>query len=169
MTLFVPFDGSDLAEAALVRATEFATVFDESVVAATVIPSDNGDYAREHGWIDEDEQFDGRSVVSSLQDQVSDLCPDAEFRHKIVDRYAPAGFIANRIRKMTRNADASMVFIGSENAGHLVTALSSVGANVAADESYDVVIVRHRSPTKIQRLRESSPHGRVAPPFYREE
>jgi len=168
MTLFVPFDGSDLAEAALVRATEFATVFDEPVVAATVIPSKNEDYASDHGWIDGDEGFDGRSVVASLNEQVTSLSPEATFRHEIVDRYAPSGYIANRIRKMARNADASMVFIGSENAGHLVTALSSVGANVAADESYDVVIVRNRSPTKIRRLRESSPHRRAESDFYRD-
>ena len=52
---------------------------------------------------------------------------------------------------MIREADASMVFIGSENAGNLVTAVSSVGAHVAANDQYDVVIVRHREPTKLSK------------------
>jgi len=43
MTLVVPFDGSDLAEAALVRATEFGSVFDEDVLAISVIPKGNQD------------------------------------------------------------------------------------------------------------------------------
>ncbi|WP_238330966.1 hypothetical protein [Haloglomus irregulare] len=67
MTLVVPFDGSDLAEAALVRATEFGSVFDEDVLAVSVIPKGNKEYAREHGWIGQDKEFDLKSVVSILQ------------------------------------------------------------------------------------------------------
>jgi nucleotide-binding universal stress UspA family protein len=58
MTLVVPFDGSELAEAALVRATEFGNVFDEDVVAVSVIPKGDNSYAREHGWIEANEEFD---------------------------------------------------------------------------------------------------------------
>jgi hypothetical protein len=50
-----------------------------------------------------------------------------------------------------------MVFLGSENAGHLVSSVSSVGPSVAADDAYDVVIVRHRSPAKIAKLQNASP------------
>lgn len=166
MTLVVPFDGSELAEAALVRATEFAKVFDESVLAVAVIPEGNTDYARERDWIDPDEEFDRSIVVSRIHQQVSDLCPSADFRHAMVDRYAPPGVIARRVRKMARNENASMVFIGSDNAGHLVSALSSVGANVAADGFYDVVVVRHRSPAKIARIKEMSPHRKSRSDFY---
>ncbi|MFC3958168.1 universal stress protein [Halovivax cerinus] len=166
MTLVVPFDGSELAEAALVRATEFGTVFDEDVLAVSVVPNGNADYARERGWIDPDEDFDREAVVSTLHRQVTDLCPSADFRHKLVDRYAPTGSIANRLRAVARDEDASMVFIGSENAGHLVTAVSSVGGTVATDASYDVVIVRHRRPTKIATLRDASPHRTPKSDFY---
>jgi hypothetical protein len=58
---------------------------------------------------------------------------------------------------MAREEDASMVFLGSENSGHLVSAVSSVGPSVAADEAYDVVIVRDRSPAKIAKLQNASP------------
>lgn len=166
MTLIVPFDGSELAEAALVRATEFGIVFDEDVLAVSVIPKNDTDYAREHDWIGGNEEFDLESVVSTLHKQVTDLCPSANFRHKVVDRHAPAGSIAKRLRKVARKEDASMVFIGSENAGHLVTAVSSVGGTVAADDSYDVVIVRDQSPAKIVKLQNVSPHEAQKSDFY---
>jgi len=166
VTLIVPFDGSALAEAALVRTTEFAIVFDEDVLAVSVIPDGNANYARERGWLADDEEYDRGTVVSALHPQVTDLCPTADFRHKLVDRYAPSGSVAKAIRRAARAEDASMVFIGSENAGHLVTALSSVGSSVAADEAYDVVIVRHRSPAKIATLKDASPHRSEKSDFY---
>jgi len=166
MTLFVPFDGSELAEAALVRATEFGTVFDEGVLAVSVIPDDNADYARAHGWIGADEAFDRETITARLRGQVTDLSPSADFRHKIVDRYAPSGTVANRLRDIARSEGTSMAFIGSENAGHMVTAFGSVGGSIAADGAYDVVIVRHRSPAKIAKLRDSSPHRRAKSDFY---
>jgi nucleotide-binding universal stress UspA family protein len=166
MTLVVPFDGSDLAEAALVRATEFGNVFEEDVLAVSVIPNGNTEYAREHGWIGQDEEFDLESVVSTLHEQVVNLCPSADFRHKVVDRYAPSGSISKRLRKVAREEDASMVFLGSENAGHLVSAVSSVGSSVAADEAYDVVIVRDRSPAKIAKLQNASPVKNPKSDFY---
>jgi nucleotide-binding universal stress UspA family protein len=166
MTLVVPFDGSDLAEAALVRATEFGNVFEEDVLAVSVIPNGNTEYAREHGWIGQDEDFDMESVVSTLHKQVTDLCPSADFRHKVVDRYAPSGSIAKRLRKVAQKEDASMVFLGSENAGHLVSAVGSVGSTVATDDAYDVVIVRDRSPAKIAELKNASPFKNPKSDFY---
>lgn len=166
MTLVVPFDGSELAEAALVRATEFGSVFEENVLAVSVIPKGNAEYAREHDWLGRNEAFDLRSVVSTLHENVTDLTPSANFRHIVVDRYAPPGSIANRLREVAKEEDASMVFIGSENAGHLVTSVSSVAGAVAADESYDVVIVRDRSPAKIAKLNEVSPYKGPKSDFY---
>ncbi|WP_336325545.1 universal stress protein [Halovenus sp. HT40] len=169
MTLLVPFDGSELAEAALVRAAEFGHVFDEDVLAVSVIPDGDTDYASERGWIEEGEEFDLNAVVSTLHEQVTDLCPSTNFRHTVVDRYAPAGSIAKRLRKIARKEDASMVFLGSENAGHFVTTVSSVGQTVAADEAYDVVIVRDRSPAKIAKLNDVSPHKKSRSDFYLSE
>ena len=166
MTLVVPFDGSELAEAALVRATEFGTVFDETVLAVTVIPEGNAEYAREHGWIGPDEPFDMQAVVSTVHEGVTDVCPSADFRHEVVGRYAPSGSIANRLRDLAEEEDASMVFIGSDNAGGIVAAVSSVGATVATHEAYDVVIVRHRGPAKAAKLNESSPYSDPKSDFY---
>lgn len=166
MTLIVPFDGSELAEAALVRATEFGIVFEEDVLAVSVIPKNNTRYARERGWISSDEEFAKESVVSHLHEQVVKLAPSADFRHRVVDQYAPSGAISGCIRKVAKQEDASMVFIGSENAGHMVVGVSSVGGPIAADEAYDVVIVRDRTPVKIAKVKNSSPYRRPKSDFY---
>lgn len=145
MSLVVPFDGGDLAKSALVRAAEFASAFDERVVAVSVIPEGNARYARERGWIEASEPFDLEVIVATLHEQVTDLYPSADFRHVTVDRFAPHGTIARRLKAMALENDASMVFIGSHNAGRVVTSFASVGASVAAEDAYDVVIVRRHS------------------------
>jgi nucleotide-binding universal stress UspA family protein len=166
MTLVVPFDGSELAEAALVRATEFGVAFEEGVLAVSVIPRGKIRYARELDWIGPNDEFDLQAVVTELHEAVTDLCPSADFRHEVIGRHARSGAIAKSLRAVARKEDASMVFIGSENAGHLVRSVSSVGRTVAADDAYDVVIVRDRSPAKIAKLRDNSPHRRSKSDFY---
>jgi nucleotide-binding universal stress UspA family protein len=146
MTLLVPFDGSPLAGAALSRAAQFADTFDDSVVAVAVVPVGDTDYARDCGWIEPGEAFDYDAIVSTLREQVREHAPDAEFRAECVSRGVQAGSIARIIRRTARDLGASMVFVGSDNAGRLVTTLSSVGGNVASDRTYDVVIVRHTAP-----------------------
>ena len=49
-----------------------------------------------------------------------------------------------------------MVFVGSGNAGRLVTSLSSVGGTLASNGAYDVVIVRNRTPPRIGGLAEGT-------------
>ncbi|MCU4718785.1 universal stress protein [Halapricum hydrolyticum] len=152
MTLVVPFDGSDLAEAALIRAAEFAVVFDEPILAVTVIPQGNTRYARENGWIGPDEEWDEKVVASRLHERVTRLAPGADFEPKLVDRYPTAGTISNRVRRVAKDVNASMVFVGSESAGQIVTSLSSVGSGIATDRSYDVVIVRHHDPAEVSKF-----------------
>ena len=153
MTLVVPFDGSDLAEAALVRAAELNGALEEPVLAVTVVPRENAEYARERDWLGSDEAFDLETIVARLHRQVMALCPAANFRHVVVDRYAPTGSISRRIRRLASQVDASMVVIGSENAGRVVNAMATVGTSVASDAAYDVVIVRQRRPSKIAAIR----------------
>jgi nucleotide-binding universal stress UspA family protein len=157
MTLVVPFDGSELSETALVRATAFSRVFEEPVLSLTVVPVDNVEYARERGWLSDDEPFDLETVEHRLRRQVLDINPESDVRHEQVDAYAGPGRISKRIRAIAREVDASMVFVGSENAGKVVTSLSSVGSSVATDDAYDVVIVRHPRPSRVQAVREASP------------
>lgn len=166
MTFVVPFDGSELAEAAVARAVEFATVLDESVVAVTVVPAGNIDYARERGWLGPDAEFDLDAVVDHLRARLADLSSDVEFEYITVDRYAPSGTIARRLRTFADEAGASLVFLGSENAGRLVTALNSVGGSVAAGSGYDVVLVRECRPLTIETIEEVSPFADDRSDFY---
>lgn len=157
MTFVVPFDGSSLAEAALARAVEFGRVLDEPVVAVTVVPERNANYAREKGWLGADEEFDRAVVVSSVRGQLRAIAPEVDLETPSIDRYAPPGAIANRIDRFIRDREASMVFVGSENAGRLVTSSSSIGGRLAAKEDYDVVIVRRRGPTRVEAAAAQSP------------
>lgn len=155
MTLVVPFDGTELAETALVRAVEFDAVFEEGIVAVSVVPDGNIEHAREAGWIDEDESFELEAVVADLRKQVATLAPGAEFRLHTVGQHASAGTIATHVRRTARDVDASMVVIGSENAGHLTVSVTSVGGSIAADDAYDVLIVRTKSPSKVEKVKSS--------------
>ncbi|MFB6097409.1 MAG: universal stress protein [Haloferacaceae archaeon] len=142
MTYLVPYDDSDLSRAALDRADEFGAAMGESVVAVTVVPNENEAYARSHGWLADDEAYDQEAVLERLRQRVREGSPSARFQHEFVDRYAPSGTISNRVRTVARRLDVSMVFVGSRNAGHFVSSISSIGTGVAAAEHYDVLIVR---------------------------
>ncbi|MDS0281821.1 universal stress protein [Haloarcula onubensis] len=142
MTFVVPFDGTAHAETALVRAHELGAALDESVLVITVIPDRNAAYAREQGWLDAGEAFDIRTIVSTLREQVASVAPDAGFEWERCSRSVSGNRIAKPIRKFAKRNDADMVFIGSDNAGRLLTTASSVGGRIATDGAYDVVLVR---------------------------
>jgi len=156
MTLVVPFDGSDLSKAALVRAAQFQEVLDEDVLVVSAIPRGNETYARNKGWLGSKESFDAEVIVERLRTPVADLHADAEFHHIFVDRYAPRGEVANALRKFAREHDASIVFVGSENAGRIVTGLT-VGRSVAADTSYDTMLISAVRPSKATKLEDVRP------------
>ena len=146
MSIVVPFDGTALSKAALERASELGSALEEDVVALTVVPKSNVRYAREREWLDENQHFDTERVLARVEDQVSDVAPETEFEYELVSRYAQAGEIASKIRAKARKLDATLVVLGSDDAGRIVTRVSSVGSPVAADEAYDVMLVR-QNPT----------------------
>jgi nucleotide-binding universal stress UspA family protein len=117
------------------------------------------EYAREAGWIGTDEAFDTGTATDRLEAQVTEIAPDARFRYETVGQYASAGTIAKHVREVAREGDASMVVIGSENAGHLTVSVSSVGGGIAADDAYDVLVVRSQHPSKVEKVKEASPHA----------
>ncbi|WP_276299327.1 universal stress protein [Halorussus lipolyticus] len=148
MTVVVPFDGSELSEAALVRATALGDAFGERVLALTIVPDGDLQYARERNWVGPDEEFDVQTIVGRLHERVAEVAPEADFQHETVGRYASAGTIAGQLRETAKDAGASLVAIGSDNAGHMVTSIHSVGSTVASDEAFDVLIVRRPIPTE---------------------
>lgn len=152
MTFVVPFDGSELAEAALVRAVECSGALEEDVVAVTVVP-ERKRYAREKGWIDDGESYDVDAVVDRLRDQVRALAPDATFEYERIREFPPEDRIADHIERLMLQHDPSVVFLGSDNVGRVVTPLTSVGAHIAGKQSYyDVFIVRRPTPPKLESL-----------------
>lgn len=146
MTLLVPYDGSDLSDAALRRAGEFAEYTGEDVVALTVIPDDL-QYARERGWLDGSDSFDPDAVADRMAAAVADIEPEAAFRTEVPEEVSSIADVTmdvvRTIRTVADEVDASIVFVGSENAGRVSTPVCSVGAPVSEDPQYDVHIVRH--------------------------
>lgn len=142
MTFVVPFDGGPRTVAALERAREFGASLGENVIAVSVIPQNNAAYARERGWLSAGEPFDMETIVTGLREQVADIAPDAGFEYERCSRSVTANRIAKPIRKFAKRTGASMVFVGSDNAGRLTTTASSVGNRIATDGNYDVVLVR---------------------------
>ena len=148
MTLLVPFDGSELAEAALDRAEQFGEAFDQDVVVLVVVPTDDA-YVRERGLVGEDEEFDPELFALKLRDQAAKVAPEATFRSERAtdpedEPYASTTMnVVRVIRQIAGELDADIVFIGSENAARVSQPLSSVGAPLSSDPHYDVHIVRH--------------------------
>ncbi|MBV0900586.1 universal stress protein [Haloarcula salina] len=146
MVLLVPFDGSDLSRTALERATEFATYRNEDVLALTVIP-DEPEYALERGWVDANDPFDIEAIANRMAEQVKSVAPEASFRHEVPEDVSSMASITTdvvrTIRQIANEVDASIVFVGSENAGRVSSPVSSVGSPVSEDPQYDVHIVRH--------------------------
>jgi nucleotide-binding universal stress UspA family protein len=148
MVLLVPFDGSRLSGAALDRAAEFSEFTDEEVVVLSVLPDDE-EFARAHGWIEDDEPYDREAVAADLERAALERDPDARFRSEFLgetDTSMMADMttdVTRRIRQVASEEAASIIFIGSENAGRVSRPVTSVGSPVSEDPRYDVHIVRH--------------------------
>ncbi|MFC4543741.1 universal stress protein [Halosolutus amylolyticus] len=148
MTLLVPFDGSELATNALEKASTFGDLLDEDVVVLTVIP-DDADYAVERGWITQGEPFASERIESGLRSRAEEVAPEATVRVERVSSDEPTATattnVVREIRRVAAEVEASVVFIGSENAGSVIAPQSSVGSPVANDHRYDVYVVRRPS------------------------
>ncbi|ELY72831.1 UspA domain-containing protein [Natronobacterium gregoryi SP2] len=146
MSLLVPFDGSQLATKALEKASTFGDLLDESVVVLTVIP-DDPEYARERGWITQGEPFDSDAIATGMETRAREVAPEATFRVEEVQSDEPTATattnVVREIRRVAAEIGTSVVFIGSENAGSVISPQSSVGSPVANDQRYDVYVVRH--------------------------
>jgi len=143
MTIVVPYDSTDLSVAALERATDCITPFGPGLQVITIIPNGNESYARERGWLGDNESFDPQTIVTRLSAEVEEIAPESEFEYEVVDPHPQAGMVASKIRSHAKREGADLVVIGSDNAGRVVSSVSSVGRSVATDDAYDVLIVRH--------------------------
>lgn len=145
MVLLVPFDGSELATAALRRAAEFSELTDEPLVVLSVVTDDER-FARERGWVGADEPYDPDAIAGELETAAREVAPDAVFRREEPSDGGETATttmdVARTIREVAREVGASIVFVGSENAGRVSTPISSVGSPVSEAPEYDVHIVR---------------------------
>ncbi len=150
MTLLVPFDGSTLSETALRKAVAYGEFVGEEPLVLSVVP-DDGDYARERGWIDPHEGFDPEVVVRKLRRAATDCAPEARFRAEVVAAAEPTATphteVIRTILSVAASVEPSVVFLGSENVGRVTGELSSVGDPVAAGHRYDVYVVRTAGST----------------------
>ena len=160
MTLVVPFDGSQLSKAALVRAQQFDRILHEGVIAVAVVPRENTEYARQHGWIGQNEPFDMEHIVDYLRNATAAVAPDATFEHILVDQGARHGTIAKKLRRFAHDAETTILFIGSKNAGRLVNSMS-VGSTIASDRGYDTMIISSPDIPTIPTLEEASPAPKI--------
>jgi nucleotide-binding universal stress UspA family protein len=146
MVYLVPFDDSPLSRTALRRAGEFGQAMDEEVVALVVVPPST-EYAREKGWIEGDEPFDADRIARGLGATAEELAPETSVRVETTDetdyRASLTTDVARRIRQVAAELDATVLFIGTANAGSVVTPVASVGSPVSDDPRYDVHLVRH--------------------------
>ena len=71
-------------------------------------PKGNVEYARERGGLDSTEPFDAETAGTFLRNEASKLAPESELQCIFVDRYAPGGTIAGRLRKFARQHDGTI-------------------------------------------------------------
>lgn len=145
MTFLVGYDGSPLAKSALLRAAEFESAIDGELHVVTVVPVD-GDLARERGWLDAGETFSRQRITDDVTREVGNFVDGATVHCRFVEKYAPRGRTTRMIRTVADELDATVLFVGSESAGRLVSGLASVGQGVAYGE-YDLHVVRRPHPS----------------------
>ncbi|WP_254830385.1 universal stress protein [Haloglomus salinum] len=140
MTVMVAYDGSDLSRAALRRGVELGDALDQRVVAVSVVPDDSL-YAREQGWVAREPDYEPSEWAEQFATEAEQLAPDVEFRLETLDD-AHHRDVAKRLRRTAYDLGANVVVLGSDNAGRVVSPVSSVGDTVVSSATYDVYIVR---------------------------
>lgn len=141
MTVMVAFDGSALSEAALRRGAELGDTLDTPLVATSVVPTDPL-YARKQGWVMPEATYDPETQAESLASRVAELAPEASFNLETLGHDVGPRDVAKQLRATAYDMDAEVVVLGSENAGRVVSPVSSVADTVVSSVLYDVYIVR---------------------------
>lgn len=108
-----------MAVAALTRTAAFAAVFDEELLAFTIIPRRKHRVYERPREVQPGEEFDTAAVADDLRNQVRRVAPDATYRYEAVEKYA----------------------------GHTLIGVSRFGGAMVADDAYHVGIVRQSPET----------------------
>jgi nucleotide-binding universal stress UspA family protein len=136
MAFLVPFDGSPLADAALDRAVDYAGALDTDVVAVSLVPT-GADYAVRRLRVDPKKDFAAETAASDLRRKIEEATDDAELNYEDVSAYS-ANELSETIRRVARDVDAEVVFLGSADTDDVVVPISELDDA----DAYDVHIVR---------------------------
>jgi nucleotide-binding universal stress UspA family protein len=139
MVFLVPFDGSAASEAALARAVEHGEALGESVVAVSLVPT-GAEYAERRRWIRPDEDFPVETASAELNRKIGEATDDAERNFEQPGAQSPADGITDRIRRVARDVDASVLFVGAS--GSHEDSLQTPFGGVSTHDEYDIHIVR---------------------------
>ena len=139
MVFLVPFDGSGPARAALERSVEYARALDEDVLAVALMPT-GADFAPRRTWIEADDDFAAESAIHDLRRKIEEATDDAEVNFTDAAPQSPEEGISSEVRRIAREVDASVVFLGGDAEGDMEIALNGE----TAGEEFDVHVVRRR-------------------------
>jgi nucleotide-binding universal stress UspA family protein len=139
MVFLVPFDGSAVSEAALARAVEHGTALGEDILAVSLVPT-GWEYAERRRWIEPDEEFAAETASTDLRRKIAEATDDAERTFDEPGAQSPEDGISNRVRRIAREVDASVLFVGADVTGE--DALRTPFGEVAVHDEYDLYVVR---------------------------
>ncbi len=138
MVFLVPYDGSRVARTALDRAVAHGEALDEEVVAVSFVPT-GAEYAERRKWIDPSEDFAADSAQSTLERKIEESTDDAERMFSEEAASAPTDGVADRIKQVADDVEASVLYVGtSESEEELTTPFGSI----SPEGAYDVHLVR---------------------------
>lgn len=140
MVFLVPYDGSSVSEAALSCAVEHGEAMGEEILAVSFVPT-GADYAQRRKWIEPDDDFAAESARNALKRKIEEATDDAERNYEGTDAGAPGDGLAERIRDLANEVDASTLFVGTSPEDSSESLQTPFGS-VSADADYDIHIVR---------------------------
>jgi len=138
MVFLVPYDGSSVSDAALDRAVEHGEAFEEEVVAVSLIPTGT-EYAERRKWIEPGEDFAAESARTELRRKISETTDDVERTYDDSGATGVGNGAAEHLRRVARDVDASVLFVGTTGDGDRPT---TPFGSIAGSGEYDVHLVR---------------------------
>lgn len=140
MVFLVPFDGSNTSKAALERAVEHGEAMNQDVVAISLVPT-GSEYAIRRKWIHPDDDFATETARNELERKIDEATGESERNFDDPAASAPQDGIAERIRRVADEVDASVLFVGTSDPPRTDGVHTPFGS-IAQDAEYDVHIVR---------------------------
>ncbi len=139
MVFLVPYDGSRIARAALGRAVTHGQALEEDVVAVSFVPT-GAEYAERRRWIEPMEEFAVETALSDLERKIEESTDDSERPFSEPGASAPHNGLADHIKQVAADVDASVLYIGASEKGD--DGLMTPFGPIAAEGEYDIHLVR---------------------------